>query len=111
MNILLICEAGASTGILVKKMKSFVSEHEKLKNRNININATSVNSLEKELGKNAVDVVLIAPQIRSKEDQIQSLCQEKSVIAGTIDSVIYGRIDAPEVMKFAISLYKKSDKY
>ncbi|CQR45918.1 Lichenan-specific phosphotransferase enzyme IIB component [Paraliobacillus sp. PM-2] len=106
MNILLICEAGASTGILVNRMKTFVSEHEKLKHKEININATSVNSLRTELETGKVDVVLVAPQIRSKEDDVKELCQSKSVSSGTINSVDYGRIDAPAVIKFAIELYK-----
>ena len=37
MNILLVCANGASTGVLVEKMKSFCSEHEKLKTKTINI--------------------------------------------------------------------------
>ena len=39
MNILLVCANGASTGVLVEKMKSFCSEHEKLKTKTINIEA------------------------------------------------------------------------
>lgn len=108
MNILLICEAGASTGILVNRMKTFVSEHDKLKDRGIEINATSVKLLKSELEASKIDVVLVAPQIRSKEDQVKELCTSYDVNAGTINSVDYGRIDAGAVLKHAIALYKES---
>ncbi|GEN88841.1 PTS sugar transporter subunit IIB [Oceanobacillus sp. FSL W8-0428] len=106
MNILLICEAGASTGYLVQKMQAFIAEHEKLKHKEMNVEATSVNQLGPTLEAKDIDVVLIAPQIRSREDSIHEVCEHHQVKVSTIDLVDYGRIDAPAIIKLAIKLYK-----
>ncbi|ENZ9534995.1 TPA: PTS sugar transporter subunit IIB [Clostridioides difficile] len=106
MNILLVCANGASTGVLVEKMKSFCSEHEKLKTKTINIEATSFENLKSYIEANDTDVVLVAPQIRFKEDDVVEACKNYKIAVGLIDTKHYGRMDAPFVMKSAIELYK-----
>ncbi|CZR72428.1 PTS sugar transporter subunit IIB [Clostridioides difficile] len=106
MNILLVCANGASTGVLVEKMKNFCSEHEKLKTKTINIEATSFENLKSYIEANDTDVVLVAPQIRFKEDDVVEACKNYKIAVGLIDTKHYGRMDAPSVMKSAIELYK-----
>ncbi|AVD35881.1 PTS sugar transporter subunit IIB [Clostridioides difficile] len=106
MNILLVCANGASTGVLVEKMKNFCSEHEKLKTKTINIEATSFENLKSYIQANDTDVVLVAPQIRFKEDDVVEACKNYKIAVGLIDTKHYGRMDAPSVMKSAIELYK-----
>lgn len=106
MNILLVCANGASTGVLVEKMKNFCSEHEKLKTKTINIEATSFENLKSYIQANDTDVVLVAPQIRFKEDDVVEACKNYKIAVGLIDTKHYGRMDAPSVMKLAIELYK-----
>lgn len=106
MNILLVCANGASTGVLVEKMKSFCKEHEKLKTREINIDATSFESLKSYLQTKETDVILVAPQIRFKEDDVKEACKSYKIAVGVIYTKNYGRMDAPAVMKSAIELYK-----
>lgn len=106
MNILLVCANGASTGVLVEKMKSFCNEHVKLKTKTINIDATSYENLKSYIQVNDIDVVLVAPQIRFKEEDIVEACKNHKIAVGVIDTKHYGRMDAPSVMKSAIELYK-----
>ncbi|HBE9110120.1 PTS sugar transporter subunit IIB [Clostridioides difficile] len=106
MNILLVCANGASTGVLVEKMKNFCSEHEKLKTKTINVEATSFENLKSYIEANDTDVVLVAPQIRFKEDDVVEACKNYKIAVGLIDTKHYGRMDAPSVMKSAIELYK-----
>ncbi|HGM3219483.1 PTS sugar transporter subunit IIB [Clostridioides difficile] len=106
MNILLVCANGASTGVLVEKMKNFCSEHEKLKTKTINIEATSFENLKSYIEANDTDVVFVAPQIRFKEDDVVEACKNYKIAVGLIDTKHYGRMDAPSVMKSAIELYK-----
>lgn len=108
MNILLVCANGASTGVLVGKMKNFAKEHEKLKTKEINIDATSVENLKDYLEVNKIDVVLIGPQIRFKEEEIKEVCSPYSIAVQVINTQDYGRMDAPAVLKTAIQLYKNN---
>lgn len=106
MNILLVCANGASTGVLAEKMRTFSQEHEKLKDKNINVDAISSESLRDYLNSHKVDVVLIGPQIRFKEDEIRNICRPYSVKVTLINTRDYGRMDAPAVLKTAIELFK-----
>jgi cellobiose PTS system EIIB component len=106
MNILLVCANGASTGILVEKMKNFAGEHEVLKTKAIKIDAISVETLRKYLDVNKAEVVLIAPQIRFKEATVKEVCEPQSIKVGVIDTSDYGRMNAAGVLKYAIDLYK-----
>ncbi|SHK18677.1 PTS system, cellobiose-specific IIB component [Clostridium cavendishii DSM 21758] len=106
MNILLVCANGASTGVLVEKMKTFCKEHEKLRTKEIKIEATSVDNLRVYFESNKVDVVLIGPQIRFKEDEIKNISKPYTELVQVINTQDYGRMDAVAVMKTAIKLYR-----
>ncbi|WP_102401695.1 PTS sugar transporter subunit IIB [Haloimpatiens massiliensis] len=108
MNILLVCANGASTGVLVSKMKAFTKEHEKLKTKEFNIDATSIENLKNYLESSKMDVVLIGPQIRFKEDEVREICSPYSIGVAVINTQDYGRMDAPAVLKAAIQLYKNN---
>ncbi len=88
------------------KDEKFCSEHEKLKTKTINIEATSFENLKSYIEANDTDVVLVAPQIRFKEDDVVEACKNYKIAVGLIDTKHYGRMDAPSVMKSAIELYK-----
>lgn len=106
MNILLVCANGASTGVLVEKMKCFVKENENLRNKEISIEATSCESLRNYLQSHNTDVVLIGPQIRFKEEEISEICTPHSIPVEVINTQDYGRMNAKAVLKAAIDLFK-----
>lgn len=110
MNILLVCANGASTGVLVEKMKRVVNENEKLKDKGINIEATSCESLRNYLQSHGTDVVLIGPQIRFKEDEINEICKPYSIPITVINTQDYGRMNAKAVLKVAIDLFKSNQR-
>lgn len=59
-NILLVCAAGMSTSMLVKRMQAYAEST----NTEVNINAMSISEAKEKIKKNEADVVLLGPQVR-----------------------------------------------
>ncbi len=59
-NILLVCAAGMSTSMLVKRMKEYADTV----NIKVTINALAISEAKETLKKNEVDIVLLGPQVR-----------------------------------------------
>ena len=66
MKILLVCAAGMSTGILMRKMEQYAQENQ----IDLTITAVGVSSYTEYL--NEYDVVLIGPQVSYKLDEVKS---------------------------------------
>ena len=101
MRILLICAAGMSTSLVVKRMKEIAPEGTIIEY------GTGAEVAQKI--KN-FDVVLIGPQLRYKKDQILKLAEENNVPADFIDPVTYGRIMADKIYQQALDTYEKGKK-
>lgn len=99
MNILLICSAGMSTSMMVKKMS------EAAQAQNIEATIWAVAEVEASEEVKKADVILLGPQIRFKLAHIKSLCPEKPVEA--IDMRNYGMMDGKAVLQTALSLVKQ----
>ena len=93
MKIVLICNAGMSTSMLVQKMRA---EAEK-KGIACTIEAHSVTEAE---GQKDASVVLLGPQIRYELERIKTLLMPIPVLC--IDSVAYGMMDANKVLNQAM---------
>ncbi len=100
MNILLVCQMGASTGILVEKMK----EAAKKEGGDYKIWANDIYSVKSEL--NNCDVILLGPQIRLQKNKIQGMVGE-SVPVEVIPPVDYGRCNGKAVLEFAKKIAKQ----
>ncbi|NLC96984.1 MAG: PTS sugar transporter subunit IIB [Erysipelotrichaceae bacterium] len=89
-KIVLLCNQGLSTSVLVKNMREVVERN----NLDYLVNAYSVDSAP----TTAVDadVILLGPQIRYKQKEIQDLFPEKPV--GIIDMAVYGMFDGKKVV-------------
>ena len=94
-NILLVCAAGMSTSMLVKRMR----EHAEAVNIPANINALA----KEQIKKNAVDVVLLGPQVRFQKSEIEAIAQGKIPVA-VIDMKSYGQMDGQAVFEQARQL-------
>jgi PTS system cellobiose-specific IIB component len=69
MNIYVICNAGMSTSVLVKRMR----ESAQARGIDVNIEAFSVEVLDKI--KDQADVLMVGPQIRHMLPQIKSMAK------------------------------------
>ncbi|EIX4009057.1 PTS sugar transporter subunit IIB, partial [Salmonella enterica] len=66
-NILLVCAAGMSTSMLVKRMQAYAEST----NTEVNINAMSISEAKEKIKKNEADVVLLGPQVRFQKKEIE----------------------------------------
>ena len=92
-KIILLCSAGMSTSMLVKKMQ----EAAKAESYDCEI-AAYLMSEAKEKASDA-DVILLGPQVRFNKGKIQELCPGIPVDA--IDMKMYGRMDGKSVVAMA----------
>ncbi|MCE0802118.1 PTS sugar transporter subunit IIB [Buttiauxella sp. S04-F03] len=98
-NILLVCAAGMSTSMLVKRMK----EHAAANNVEVNINALAISEAKDRIKKNEADIVLLGPQVRFQKGEIEEIAQGKIPVA-VIDMKHYGQMDGKTVLENALTL-------
>ena len=102
MRILLMCAAGMSTSLLVKKMESYAKEAGYTE---YCIKAESVDELEKFVDE--YDVFLLGPQVKYKEKWVKSIVDTKGKPFASISPMDYGRIDGKKVFEQAKMLLEK----
>ncbi|MBP8541139.1 MULTISPECIES: PTS sugar transporter subunit IIB [unclassified Citrobacter] len=100
-NILLVCAAGMSTSMLVKRM----IEHAITINADFNINALAIGEAKGRIKNNEADVVLLGPQVRFQKSEIEEVAQGKIPVA-VIDMKDYGSMNGKAVLEFALKLLK-----
>ena len=100
MNIYVICNAGMSTSVLVKRMKTAAQE----KGIDAKIEAFSVEVLDKV--KDEADVLLVGPQIRHMLPKIKEMVNGKCPVE-TISMADYGMINGAKVLERAMVLLGK----
>ncbi|WP_196599583.1 PTS sugar transporter subunit IIB [Pectinatus frisingensis] len=98
MNIYLVCNAGMSTSILVKKMQG---EAEKQNLSDIHVEAFSVEILDEKV--DTADVVLLGPQIRHMLNDVKKIINGKCPVE-VIDMRDYGMINGKKVLEKALKL-------
>jgi len=99
MNILLCCNAGMSTSILVKNM---IKEAEK-RGLDATVTAFGITELKSKLN-DSYDVVLIGPQISYRLDEVKSLCEPYGIPAAAIDMKMYGMMRGDLVLDKALEV-------
>lgn len=92
-NIILVCEHGASTGMLTSAMKKAAEE----KGVEVAINAYPYTKLD-ELIDDA-DIVLLGPQVRFKKKAFDTKYADKGVEFLVVNTVAYGRMDGKKVLE------------
>ncbi|ADQ13631.1 PTS sugar transporter subunit IIB [Halanaerobium hydrogeniformans] len=101
MKILLVCNAGMSTSLLVEKMKEAAENRE----LDILINAVSCGKFEDSFEE--YDVVLLGPQIKYKEKSMRKIAEAKGTALDVVDSAAYGMVDGEKALDQAIQLVKQ----
>ncbi|MGX5026393.1 PTS sugar transporter subunit IIB [Enterobacter asburiae] len=98
-NILLVCAAGMSTSMLVKRMRDYAATI----NADVNINALAIAEAKGKIKNNEADVVLLGPQVRFQKSEIEAVAQGKAPVA-VIDMRDYGAMNGKSVLEFAFKL-------
>lgn len=95
-KILLVCNAGMSTSMLVTKMKK-AAEESKVE---VEIEAKSLSEAKKEI--ETVDIVLLGPQIRYEMANVKKIAGSTPVEA--IDMKDYGMMNGKKVLEHALEV-------
>ncbi|QYG32414.1 PTS sugar transporter subunit IIB [Mammaliicoccus sciuri] len=98
-KILLVCSAGMSTSMLVKKMQDTANKEGK----EYEVEALALSEAETKVDE--VDVILLGPQVRFQKAQVEKVANGK-VPVDVIDMQQYGMLDGEGVLKHAESLMK-----
>ncbi|MCY1048821.1 PTS sugar transporter subunit IIB [Mammaliicoccus sciuri] len=96
-KILLVCSAGMSTSMLVKKMQDTANKEGK----DYEVEALALSEAETKVDE--VDVILLGPQVRFQKAQVEKVANGK-VPVDVIDMLQYGMMDGEGVLKHAESL-------
>lgn len=99
VRILLVCAAGMSTSLLVKKMK------EAAQKRGVEAEIWAVSASDAKTESERADVLLLGPQVRYLEREMSALMGSKPT--EVIDMRLYGRMDGEGVLDRALSLISK----
>lgn len=100
MNIVLVCEHGASTGMLTSRM----IDAAKKMNVDASINAYSFTKLDEVI--DGADIVLLGPQVRFKKKIFEEKYADKGIEFMVIDTVDYGMMNGEKVFKTVLEHLK-----
>lgn len=95
-KILLVCNAGMSTSMLVAKMKKAAEA----KGADVSIEAKSLSEAKAEIS--VADIVLLGPQIRYELDNVKKVAG--SVPVEAIDMRDYGMMNGEKVLSHAMEV-------
>lgn len=101
-NIYLVCNAGMSTSILVKKMQDAAA---KKGLEDVHIEAFSVEVLDQRV--DTADCVLLGPQIRHMFEDVKKVVNGKCPVA-VIDMRDYGMIRGDKVLDKALKMIEEA---
>lgn len=100
MKIILACDAGMSTSIMVPKMKKAADQ----KNIVADIQAIPLKFLEEHL--EGTDVVLLGPQMKYTLQKVQTRLEDRNIPVDVIDSTNYGMMRGDKILEQALGLIK-----
>lgn len=101
LRIMLACNAGLSTSLVVSKMQDAA----KAEGKNYKVWAVDHESISEELGN--FDVLLLGPQVRHMLRRVRKEVGDQAVV-DVIEPMSYGRCDGAAVLKQAEALYNEN---
>lgn len=99
-NILLVCSAGMSTSMLVKKMQ------EAAEKKGIEATIWAVGDAEAQINSEKADVIMLGPQVRFLEKKMKDMVNNEKPVA-VIAMQSYGTMNGAKVLDTALSLINK----
>lgn len=97
-KILLLCSAGMSTSLVVRKMREVAEK----KGLEVEIEAMGLEEFHNKLEE--YDVFLLGPQVRYKKDELDGIAREVGKRVEVINSMDYAMMKGEEILNFAYSL-------
>ncbi|MCU9533640.1 PTS sugar transporter subunit IIB [Streptococcus sp. CSL10205-OR2] len=98
-NIMLVCNAGMSTSMLVTKMSSAAKE----KGIDADIWAVPVSEVDNEVSGKAIDAILVGPQVKFMLNEYKEKF-EPDIKVADINMVDYGTMNGENVLNFALEM-------
>ena len=95
INILLVCSAGMSTSMMVKKMQVAAQE------KGVEANIWAVGEAESTEESKKADVILLGPQVRFLLKKMEDRVEHAKPVA-VIDMAAYGSMNGGKVLDSAI---------
>ncbi len=99
-TIMLVCAAGMSTSLLVTKMQKAAE----VRGIQADIFAQSAQEMEFTLEKKNVDVLLLGPQVKYMQSQIESKLVGKNIPVAAINMQYYGMMNGEKVLDQALQI-------
>ena len=103
VNILLVCSAGMSTSMLVKKMEAAAAE------KNVEANIWAVGDAESTAESKKADIVLLGPQVRYLLKKMEERVEHAKPVS-VIDMASYGTMNGAKVLEDAIAKLEEYHK-
>ncbi|MDN7285636.1 PTS sugar transporter subunit IIB [Listeria monocytogenes] len=100
-NIMLVCSAGMSTSLLVKKMTEAIEKQQ------VDAAVIAVAEADFDKYKGNVDVVLLAPQVRFLEKNLKRVLDPLGIPVAIINGIDYGTMDGEKVLNDALARIEK----
>ncbi|EAG6645990.1 PTS sugar transporter subunit IIB [Listeria monocytogenes] len=100
-NIMLVCSAGMSTSLLVKKMTEAIEKQQ------VDAAVIAVAEVDFDKYKGNVDVVLLAPQVRFLEKNLKRVLDPLGIPVAIINGIDYGTMDGEKVLNDALAMIEK----
>ncbi|EAF8065752.1 PTS sugar transporter subunit IIB [Listeria monocytogenes] len=100
-NIMLVCSAGMSTSLLVKKMTEAIEKQQ------VDAAVIAVAEADFDKYKGNVDVVLLAPQVRFLEKNLKRVLDPLGIPVAFINGIDYGTMDGEKVLNDALAMIEK----
>ena len=100
-NIILVCEHGASTGMLTTRMQDAA----KKLGVEATINAYPYTKLDELI--DGAEIVLLGPQVRFKKKTFEEKYADKGIEFMVVDTVDYGMMNGEKVLKTVLEHLKK----
>lgn len=100
MNILLICSAGMSTSMMVKKMQEAAAA------KGLDAEIWAVGDAQAGENIPKADIVLLGPQVRFLLSKTQEMAGSKPVMV--MDMMNYGTMNGAKILEDAMKKYEES---
>ena len=99
-TIMLVCAAGMSTSLLVTKMQKAAE----IQGIEADIFAKSAQEIDDTLEQKNVEVLLLGPQVKFMQSQIESKQAGKNIPVAAINMQDYGMMNGEKVLDHALQL-------
>lgn len=107
MKIVLCCQGGFSTTMLMDSMKRTVRDSKKLDEADFTFKAIPVDQLPGEVED--TDVVILGPQVAHREESVREMIDPYKIPYTIVDKDTYAKMDGTTVLKMALVARKKAD--